>query len=90
MILRPLRIHAYILIKRDFHLRQANRADTAHLMQRWQYEEMVSHHRRGRVTWEGEDDLCLALAVVVLEGNGGEGGGFSGFHGDAAEVDRAA
>ena len=44
----------------------------------------------GRVAGEGEDETLLAAAAGGgggLEGDGTEGGGFAGFHGDAAEVD---
>lgn len=58
--------------------------------QRGQDEEVGRHEGRGRVAGEAEDWFDGWVAGGGFEGDGGEGGGFAGLHGHAAEVDGAA
>lgn len=59
-------------------------------MQRGEDEEMESDDGGSRVSGEREDEFGDVLAGIGFDvGDGGEGGGFAGFHAHAAEVDGA-
>ena len=91
MVLRPSSIAPDDLVQHDLDSRQAMRCLFAGgEMQRGQYEQVRRHEGGGRVAGQAEDEFCDGVAGGVLEGHGGEGAGFAGLHGDAAEADGAA
>ena len=75
------------MVKRDQDFRQARRTDARSFMQRRKNEEVKRDDCGGGVTGEGEDETVFSGAGGSFERDCGEGGGFAGFHGDAAEVD---
>ena len=91
MVLWPSSVALDVLIHHDLDSRQpVRRPFPGGEMQRWQHKQVRRHERGGRVAGQAEDELGDGVADVVLEGHGGEGAGFSGLHGDAAEADGAA
>ena len=92
MVLWPSRIAWDVLVQHDLGSRQPvrRRAFAGGEVQRRQHEQVGCHKRGGRVAGQAEYEFCDGVAGVVLEGHGGEGAGFAGLHGDAAEADGAA
>ncbi len=78
------------MIERHEDFRKTCGADAGGLVKGWEDEEMECDDCRSGIAGEREDEAGFSFAGVGLEGDCGEGGGFAGFHGDAAEVDCSA
>lgn len=92
MVLCAFGIARDILVQYDFDPRQPMRCFNfpAREVERRQHEEVGRHERGGGIAGQAEDEFGGGVAGGGFDGDGGEGGGFAGLHGDAAEVDGAA